>query len=162
METVAQPLANQTSRQGVAQVLAETMVREFACMQALVHLLDHDTQELFRLALAGPIEEEAPPVRCGLDTDLIGRVAAGLLQVPDITQIDLEPVTEMCVTVKGTAMACPMVAGRKVIGVLHVILPEDMARYYLYNRVPMTLAHHAALAFHAVDLADSYDSVIKL
>jgi voltage-gated potassium channel len=158
METVAQPLSNQTSRQGVAQVLAETMVREFACMQASVHLLDHDTQELFRLALAGPIEEEAPPARCGLDTDLIGRVAAGLLQVPDMTQIDLEPVTEMCVTVKGTAMACPMVAGQKVMGVLHVILPEDKARYYLYNRVPMTLAHHAALAFHAADLAGSYDA----
>jgi voltage-gated potassium channel len=162
METVAQPLANQASRQGVAQVLAETMVQEFECIQASVHLLDPDTRQLLRLALEGPTQEEAAPARCGLDTDLIGRVAAGLLEVPDITQIDLEPVTEMCVTVKGTVMACPMVAGQKVIGVLRVILPEDMARYYLYNRVPMTLAHHAALAIHAADLADSHDSVTEL
>ncbi len=39
-----------------------------------------------------------------------------------------------------------------MLGVLHAVLPDDLARYYLYNRVPMTLAHHAAMAFLAADL----------
>jgi hypothetical protein len=31
-------------------------------------------------------------------------------------------------------------------------LPENLGRYYLYNRAPMTLAHHAAMAFYAAGL----------
>jgi hypothetical protein len=48
----------------------------------------------------------------------------------------------------------PLVAGGGVLGALHVVLPDDLARYYLYNRVPMTMAHHAAVAFYAADLTD--------
>jgi len=52
-------------------------------------------------------------------------------------------------------MICPLVAGRKLLGLLHVVLPEDLGRFYLYNRVPMTLAHHAAMAFYAADLGNN-------
>jgi hypothetical protein len=49
-------------------------------------------------------------------------------------------------------MVCPLVAGRQVLGALQVVLPENLGRYYLYNRAPMTLAHHAAMAFYAAGL----------
>jgi hypothetical protein len=49
-------------------------------------------------------------------------------------------------------MICPLVAGRQVLGALQVVLPENLGRYYLYNRAPMTLAHHAAMAFYAAGL----------
>jgi hypothetical protein len=79
-----------------------------------------------------------------------GRCACYLLP----SEVDLEPETELCTTVKGIALACPLVAGGGIMGALHVILPDELARYYLYNRVPMTLAHHAAIAFYAADLVD--------
>jgi hypothetical protein len=47
-----------------------------------------------------------------------------------------------------------LVANQKVLGVLHIVLPENLARYYMYNRVPMTLSHHAATAIRAADLAN--------
>jgi hypothetical protein len=30
-----------------------------------------------------------------------------------------------------------------------MVLPNNLANDYLYTRVPMTLAHHVAMAFHA-------------
>jgi hypothetical protein len=36
----------------------------------------------------------------------------------------------------------------------HLLRLLRLGRYYLYNRVPMTLAHHAAMAFYAADLAE--------
>lgn len=153
METAAQLLSNQTSREGVASVLAEAMLRDFECMQASVHLLSRDHQDLARLAHKG-LDQVAPPIWAKVGTSLVGGVVARLLQQPDIASIDLEPETELCVTVKGIAMACPMVAGQRVLGVLHIVVPDSLARYYLYNRVPMTLAHHAAMAFYAIDLAE--------
>jgi hypothetical protein len=39
------------------------------------------------------------------------------------------------------------------MGLVHIVLPNNLAGDYLYTRVPMTLAHHAAVAFHAAELA---------
>ena len=47
-----------------------------------------------------------------------------------------------------------MVAGRQFIGFLHVVIPNDVGRLYLYNRAPMTLAHHAATAFYALQIQE--------
>lgn len=152
LETAAQLLSNQTSREGVASVLAETMVRDFECIQASVHLLDVDNQELLRITQMG-LAEVTPPEREKLDVNLTGRTVTKLLQEPSLADIDLEPETELCVEIKGVALACPLVASLHVLGVLHIVMPENLARYYVYNRVPMTLSHHAALAIHAADLA---------
>lgn len=151
LETVAQALSNQTSHEGIAGVLARTLVDDFASLQASVHLLAPDRQSLARLAHLGS-DEVAPPETVGLGEGLVGRVAAELLAEEAVAEIDLEPHTELAVEVQGMAMACPLVAGQRVLGVLHTVLPDDLARYYLYNRVPMTLAHHAAMAFLAADL----------
>ncbi len=153
METAAESLSRQTSREGVAAALVETMMRDFECLQASVHLLDSKNQAMVRLAHRGLVQV-APPERDTLGAHLTGRMVAELLQNPDIDDIDLEPETELRVTVKGVAFACPLVAAQRVLGALHIVLPDSLARNYLYNRVPMTLAHQAALAFFAADLAE--------
>jgi hypothetical protein len=53
------------------------------------------------------------------------------------------------------AVVCPMVAGDQLLGCLHLVLPSNLANDYLYTRVPMTLAHQAAVAFLARALAKS-------
>ena len=153
METTAQLLSNQTSREGVASVLAKTMIQDFECLQASVHLLDPDKQELLRITRLG-LAEVTPPEREKLGTNLTGRTVAKLLQEPKLAEIDIEPETELCIAIKGVALACPLVANLKVLGVLHIVLPENLARYYMYNRVPMTLSHHAATAIYASNLAE--------
>jgi hypothetical protein len=153
METTAQLLSNQDSREGVASVLAEAMVQDFECMQASVHVLDRDNQELLRMTQRG-IEAVTPPEREKLGTTLTGRTVAKLLLEPSLAAFDIEPETEPRVSVKGVALACPLVASQQVLGALHIVLPANLARYYLYNRVPMTLAHHAAVALHAANLAE--------
>lgn len=150
METVSQQLSNQLSQTAVANILAQTMIADFNCMQASVHLLTEDGR-LQRVTQQG-LDAAAPPEWGQPGTGFTGRVVAKMLANPDIADTDLEPQTEPRVAVNGIAMICPLVAGRKVLGVLHVVLPEDLGRFYLYNRVPMTLSHHAAMAFHAADL----------
>jgi len=134
-------------------VMAEAMVQDFECLQASVHLLDLDKRELLRSAHLG-LAEVMPPERENLGANLTGRTVTKLLQEPNLAEVDLEPETELCIAVKGVALACPLVANLQVLGVLHIVLPENLARYYMYNRVPMTLSHHAATAIHAADLAD--------
>jgi len=153
MEIAAQSLSNQVSREGVASALAETMVRDFECMQASVHLLDRDNQELVRLFQSG-LADVPPPETQKLGLDLISQAVTGLLRERDLAEIALEPETELCVSVQGIAMACPLVASQRVLGALHIVLPDNLARYYLYNRAPMTLAHHAAVALYAAGLAE--------
>lgn len=152
LETVSQALSNQTSASEVAQHLVQTMVRDFQGLQASVHLLTEDRLSLVRVAQAG-LESVAPPEELRLGEGFAGRVTDQLLQ-QQVAEIDLEPETELVVSVQGLAMACPLVAAQRVLGVLHVVLPDTLARYYLYNRVPMTLAHHAAMAFYAAELAE--------
>ena len=157
MEMAGQLLSNQDSREGVASVLAETMVRDFECLQASVHVLDRDNQELLRITQRG-LQDVTPPEREKLGADLTGRTVAKLLLEPDLGGFDIEPETELCTSVKGIALACPLVASQQVLGVLHIVLPDNLARYYLYNRVPMTLAHHAAVALYAANLAEQLGS----
>ena len=153
LETVSQALSNQTSSAGVARHLVQAIVRDFEGLQASVHLLAEDELSLLRVAQAGR-ETVAPPERLGLGESFPGRVVAHLLQQRNVAELDLEPETEIVVSVHGLAMVCPLVAGRRVLGVLHLVLPDTLARYYLYNRVPMTLAHHAAMAFYAAQLTE--------
>lgn len=150
LETVAQKLSNQSSRQGIATVLVETMLEDFEALQASVHLLEGDRLE--RIVHDG-LDSVAPAGLIQVGEGFPGRVIATLLNYPDITEIDLEPETTLSLAVQGIEMACPLVAGGRVIGLLHAVLPDTLARIYLYNRVPMTLAHHAAMAFYAADLA---------
>ena len=150
LETVAQELSNQTSRAGVSRVLSETMVRDFEGLQASVHLLDDDRSQLVRVAQEG-LEAVAPPEVIALGEGLTGRVVAELLQEEDVAALDLEPETTLSAQAQGLAMVCPLVAGGRVLGALHVVLPDSLARYYLYNRAPMTLAHHAAMALYAAE-----------
>lgn len=152
LETVAQDLSNQRSREGVARVLSETMVRDFEGVQASVHLLDESRSRLVRVAQEG-MEEVAPPPTVALGEGLTGRVVAELLQEEDVAALDLEPETTLSAQAQGLAMVCPLVAGGRVLGALHVVLPDTLARYYLYNRAPMTLAHHAAMALYAAEPA---------
>jgi hypothetical protein len=89
---------------------------------------------------------------------LTGRTVAKLLREPSLAGFDIEPESELCVSVKGIALACPLVASQQVLGALHIVLPANLARYYLYNRVPMTLAHHAAVALYAANLSEQLGS----
>jgi hypothetical protein len=148
LETVAQELSNQRSREGVALALTEALTRNFEGIQASVHLLAEDNQSLERIAHSG-LEQVTPAERISLEDGLLGQVVMDLLAQQDVAEIDLEPETELCLPVRGITMVCPLVAGRQVLGALQVVLPENLGRYYLYNRAPMTLAHHAAMAFYA-------------
>ena len=156
LETASQALSNQSSRADIARVLAETMMGNFECIQASIHLLRPAADgrpELIRVYEMG-MAEATPPQRVQPGMGFTGRVVAELLQQNHFAELDLEPETEPRLAIKGLAMICPLVAGRRPLGLLHVVLPESLGRYYLYNRVPMTLAHHAAMAFYAADLAE--------
>jgi hypothetical protein len=161
METAAQLLSNQDSREGVASVLAEALVRDFECMQASVHILDQDKQELLRITQRG-LEDVTPPEREKLDANLTGRTVARLLREPNLAGFDIEPEPELCISVKGVAVACPLVASQQVLGALHIVLPSNLARYYMYNRVPMTLAHHTAMALYAAHLGEQLGSQAEI
>jgi hypothetical protein len=154
LETVAQDLSNERTREGVALALTEAMTRSFEGIQASVHLLAGDKQTLERIAYSG-LEQVTPAEQIPLQDSLLGQVVAGLLAQQDAAEFDLEPETELCLPVRGITMVCPLVAGREVLGALQVVLPENLGRYYLYNRAPMTLAHHAAMAFYAAGLVQA-------
>ena len=93
----------------------------------------------------------APADGQALGEGLAGTVAAGLAG-RDMTSVDLEPETEVCLRVRGIRMVCPMAAGQRFLGLLHLVLPDQLANDYLYTRIPMTLAHQAAIALRAADL----------
>ncbi len=152
LETASQKLSNKRTRVGIAQVLCETMMRDFECVQASVHILNGPQTYLTQIAQMG-LTDVGPQERTPIGEGFAGQVVAGLLAQNNVAEVDLEPLTEPCVAVNGISMVCPLVAARRVMGVLHVVLPEDLGRYYLYNRVPMTLAHHTAVALYAADLA---------
>ena len=155
LETVGQELSNQSSRAAVAQVLADAVVEHFEGVQASVHLLDEGRGALLRLAEAGA-SNLSPPPELAVGDGFLGGVVGGLLAQADAAERDIEPETELTVNVQGMAMACPLVAGHRVLGVLHLVLPDTLARYYLYNRAPMSLAHHAAIAFYAMGQANGH------
>jgi voltage-gated potassium channel len=151
LETVAQAVSNQPSRQALAEMIVSSLTDDFRCLQASVHLLDGLGRDLLRLAQAG-LDSVSPADRIPLGEGFVGRVAARL-KGQDMTQVDLEPEAQVCVEVQGMAMVCPLAAGEQFLGLVHLVLPNNLAGDYLYTRVPMTLAHHLAMAFHAADLA---------
>lgn len=153
LETVAQQLSNQPDASGVAEVLTRTMLADYRCLQASVHLLTPDGLMLQRVLTRGETAV-SPPDMLPVGEGFLGHIAATLLAHPNVADTDLEPETAPRPRVKGVAMVCPMVAGGRVHGLLHIVLPEDLGRFYLYNRAPMTLAHQAANAFYAVHLAN--------
>jgi len=158
LETVAQELSSQTTRTGVASVLVNTLFDDFSVVQASVHLLDVERDHLLCLAQRGAAHL-TPTNKLSVGAEFAGRVIANLLEVETLGEIDLEPETELIVTLPGMAMVCPIVAGSKLLGVIHLVLPDEIARYYLYNRVPMTLAHHAAMAIQVADLTNGQGEI---
>lgn len=150
LETVAQAVSNQPTPEALADLLVHSLTTEFHSVQASVHLLDTGKEELVRIANAG-LETIAPPEHVPMGEGFVGEVAAGLIG-QDMTRIDLEPTTQACPEVRGVSMLCPLAAGRRFLGLLHLVLPESLANDYLYTRVPMTLAHHVAMAFYAEGL----------
>jgi voltage-gated potassium channel len=148
LETVAQQLSNQQTAVHIATILVRAMLRDFGALSAAVYVLDEANGRLQQLHHAGD-PKIAPPPNLPLGHDFVGRVVYELLYENNLAQLDIEPQTQPAFAFDGTIMVCPLVANLRVIGALHVILPPHKGRYYLYNRAPMTLAHHAALALHA-------------
>jgi hypothetical protein len=146
LEAVAQAVANQPSPQALAELLTQSLTTDFNSLQASVHLLSDTGEALVRLAHAG-LDDLVPPEWILLGEGFVGRVAAEL-NSQDMARIDLEPQTQISMDVQGMIMLCPMAAGRRFLGLLHVVLPNNLASDYLYTRVPMTLAHQVAMAFH--------------
>jgi len=156
LETVAQAVSNQPSEGGLAELLTGSLTEKFYCLQASVHLLEPDRPALRRVAFSG-LKQITPAKEVALDQGFIGRVAADLNRA-DLTTIDLEPSQEVCLAVQGIAMVCPLVTENRLLGCLHLVLPHNLASDYLYTRVPMTLAHQAALAFLAISLLSDQTS----
>lgn len=150
LEEVAQAVSNQPSPEALAALLAGSLTAKFGGVQASVHLLDDPAGTLVRLSNAG-LDRVAPPERVRLGEGFIGQAAARLCE-QDMTVVDLEPETEPCSEVQGVSMICPMAAGCRFLGLVHLVLPDNLANDYLYTRVPMTLAHHVAMAFYAAEL----------
>ncbi len=151
LEVIAQELANQRNVVDLGHVLVGAMMEHFQCLQASVHILSPTQRTLETVVQVGDerafLDEEIVVGR-----GLAGRTAALLLEEDDPASLDIEPITEPSFDVAGVRMVCPLVGGRELIGLLHVILPEEFGRFYLYNRAPQTLAHHAATAVHALML----------
>jgi voltage-gated potassium channel len=150
LEQVAQAVSNQSSQQNLAQTLTQSLTENFYCLQASVHLFEAGPERLRRIAFSG-LEKITPPAEIMLDQGFVGHVAAKLHRA-DLATVDLEPSQELCLPVQGIAMVCPMVAESRLMGCLHLVLPSNLANDYLYTRVPMTLAHQAAVAFLAKTL----------
>ena len=136
-----------TTSEALANLLVHSLTAEFHSVQASVHLMDAGRGELVRIAHAG-LETIAPSERIPMGEGFLGEAAAGLVG-EDMARIDLEPATQACPAVRGESMVCPLAAGGRFLGLLHLVLPRGLANDYLYTRVPMTLAHHVAMAFHA-------------
>ncbi len=148
LETVAQALSNQKSAESIAMTLCTTMTESFEALQASVHLINGN--QINRLQHSG-LESVAPADVIAVGEGFMGQIAANL-QREDLYHLDVEPFDQPVVRVGGVALACPLVARGSLLGFLHVVLPENIGRYYLYNRAPMTLSHHAAIALYAVRL----------
>lgn len=144
LESVAQAVSNQPTLEALADVVVRSLTSEFHSVQASVHLLSGGGEQLRRIAHAG-LEAIAPPEQIAMGEGFIGQLAAELAG-QDMAQIDLEPASQVCPEVRGVSMLCPLAAGRRFLGFIHLVLPEALANDYLYTRVPMTLAHHAAMA----------------
>lgn len=153
LEQVAQSLSHFNQKADIARVLADAMLEHFEGMAASVHLLRQDGS-LQRLAAAGRLEL-LPETETAVTDGIIGTVLNRLKAYDTFTGVDLEPETEPAYREKGLIMVCPMVAAQQIIGVLYLVLPEHLGRFYLYNRAPMTLAHHAAMAFYAAHLHEA-------
>jgi hypothetical protein len=147
LEQVAQAVSNQASVQDLAQMLTERLTQEFHCLQASMHLFEPEHMALSHLAVSG-LAQITPPEHLALGEGFAGKVMADLHDA-DLTIVDLEPSREPCLEVQGVAVVCPMVAGHRLLGCLHIVLPNALANDYLYTRVPMTLAHQAAVAYLA-------------
>jgi voltage-gated potassium channel len=150
LEAVAQSVSNETSRHALAELLVRSLTTDFYGLQASVHLLDCEQTTLMRLAHAG-LDKLAPPERITMGEGFVGQSAAALCS-QDMTQVDLEPETRICMEMQGMEMICPMAASGRFLGLVHLVLPNNLASDYLYTRVPMTLSHHVAMAFHAAAL----------
>lgn len=145
LETVAQQLSNQQTAVQIATVLVEAMLRDFGALSATLYRLDAANGRLCQLHHAGN-KKIAPPTSLARGQEFVGRIVDDLLCETHLGHLDIEPQTQPAFAFDGTIMVCPLVANLRVVGALHVILPPSKGRYYLYNRAPMTLAHHAALA----------------
>ena len=150
LETVAQQLSNQSSAEKIGQVLTQTMLDSFEAIQSSLHLYDPIHQTLER-TVSGGLSRVEPAQQIAVGDGFVGSVSADILQ-QNLATFDVEPIDTPCIPVKGTSVACPLVAQGQFLGVLHLVLPSHLGRFYLYNRAPMTLSHHAAIAIHAAQL----------
>ena len=156
LETVSQALSNQTSSKQLAAILADTLIHDFSAVQVRLYLLNSATADSAKPELtlhyeAGELTldsvDQAQPYNNALSVQTVARLS----EHASLAEVDLEPETELGPTPDYVTMVCPLVAALRIIGTVQIVLPSESARYYLYNRVPMTLAHQAALAFHALD-----------
>lgn len=153
METIAQALSNRSSVVEIADVLTRAMLDDFAALQASVHLLNHENGRFLQLTNCGQTDL-APAHKSHLKESFMGTVINDLLQGPSLTTVDIEPHIERAIAIDGSIMICPLVANNELLGALHAVLPAQKGRYYLYNRAPMTLSHHAAIAIRAAKMTE--------
>ncbi len=144
LETVSQTLSNLPDTETLYTTLIATMLDHFEALQASVHLLNPNERALHLVASQG-VARATPPHIVAMGNSFLGESAAILID-QNLREFDLEPFDAPCLPVRGVALACPLVADGKLLGFLHLVLPKHLGRYYLYNRAPMILAHHAALA----------------
>lgn len=151
LEQVAQMLSNQSSTEDLGAVLVEAMLTHFETLHASVHLLDVNTAVVKTIFQKGD-ERVRYPAQEQLNGDILGQTLSALVELENPAYLDIEPITEPFFELAAVRMLCPMVANNQVIGALQVVMPEEHGRFYLYNRAPQTLAHHAAVAFHLLQL----------
>ena len=148
LETVAQQISNALEKEDLFRILGRAMIDQFAAIQTSIHLLDGNA---LRIVTKHGLDQATPSASDSTGVKFLDELAAHLLQ-EDLGEFDVEPVTKPFPQVRGVRLALPLVARRQLIGFIHLVLPENLGRYYAYNRAPMTLAHHAALAI--ADLTD--------
>lgn len=147
LEVIAQSLSNQTEIIDLSYILVQSMLDHFAALHAAVHLWDGETAVLETIYQKGD-ERVHYPEHISLDESLLGRAVLALTELENPAKLDIEPITEPMHDINGVRMICPLVAKNELIGALQVILPEEHGRFYLYNRAPQTMAHHAAVSLY--------------
>jgi phosphoserine phosphatase RsbU/P len=139
-------------------LLAELLERTRTILQAdtaAVLLLDFSSGELIATAAAGLEEEVRQGVRIPVGRGFAGRIAAGHQPVI-LDHIDHGTVLNPILWAKGirTLMGVPLIAGGKVIGVLHVgsLTPREFTREDL--ELLQLAADRAATAVHSLMVHD--------
>ncbi len=149
---------------GMAEQVAQAVVREFNCVRCVVALLDDGAQNLRVLAQSGITGDPLPadiPLAPLADPGLMPQVAASgeMVYLPDLTQVSGAAAEGAPVRSK---LVLPIRVGRQVTGVVSLDSSEVDGFGERPRRIITAFAEHAGLALQNAQLLTRLDSARRV